>query len=318
MSTINIADIRVNGGTQSRASIDRGVVSDYAEAVRDGATFPPITVFFDGASYWLADGFHRYEAYSAAQVYDVPADIRQGTQRDAILFSVGANAAHGLRRTNDDKRRAVLTLLNDPEWSKWSDREIARQCDVGNKFVGDVRKSICVPNTDRSERTVQRNGTTYQQNTANIGASSKAEQTVREAEASVSGPVDSPGPAEEAPALNADQETPASTKPRPARTGLTVEALEEDNDALREQVASLEAKLEKSEAERKRLKALVADLQAEDSAKVIRRMSGEIEHLKSQVYRESRAADQERNKAYKLKKRVDELEAMPIDMGAAA
>ena len=47
-------------------------------------------------------------------------------------------------------------------------------------------------------------------------------------------------------------------------------------------------------------------------------MSGEIEHLKSQVYRESRAADQERNKAYKLKKRVDELEAMPIDMGAAA
>lgn len=317
MSTINIADIRVNGGTQSRASIDRGVVSDYAEAVRDGATFPAITVFFDGTSYWLADGFHRYEAYSAAQVYDVPADIRQGTQRDAVLFSVGANASHGLRRTNDDKRRAVLTLLNDPEWSKWSDREIARRCAVDHKTVAAVRPKASgeVP---QMERTVQRNGTTYQQNTANIGASSKAEQTVREAEASVSGPVYSPGPAEEAPASNADQETPAPTKPGPARTGLTVEALEEDNDALREQVVLLKAKLEKSEAERKRLKALVADLQAEDSAKVIRRMSGEIEHLKSQVYRESRAADQERNRAFKLKKRVDELEAMPIDMGAAA
>lgn len=316
MSTINIADIRVNGGTQSRASIDRGVVSDYAEAVRDGATFPPITVFFDGSSYWLADGFHRYEAYSAAQIYDVPADIRQGTQRDAILFSVGANASHGLRRTNDDKRRAVLTLLNDPEWSKWSDREIARRCSVSHQTVSNIRPSVKNGQME-AERTVQRNGTTYQQNTANIGASSKAEQTSREPEASVSGHVDSPGPAETPPASNADQEAPAPVQ-RPARSGLTVEALEEDNDALREQVALLKAKLEKSEAERKRLKALVADLQTEDSAKVIRRMSGEIEHLKSQVYRESRAADQERNRAFKLKKRVEELEALPLDMGAAA
>ena len=190
-----------------------------------------------------------------------------------------------------------------------------RACGVSNRFVSNLRPSV---NGSQIERTVTRNGTTYQQNTTNIGASSKAEQTVREPEASWSGPVDSPRPAEPPPASNADQETPAPTKPRPARTGLTVEALEEDHDALREQVASLKTKLEKSEAERKRLKALVADLQAEDSAKVIRRMSGEIEHLKSQVYRESRAADQERNKAYKLKKRVDELEAMPIDMGAAA
>jgi branched-chain amino acid transport system substrate-binding protein len=43
---------------------------------------------------------------------------------DAILYSVGANEMHGLRHTNEDKRRAVLTLLNDPGWSKWSDPEI--------------------------------------------------------------------------------------------------------------------------------------------------------------------------------------------------
>lgn len=318
MNTINIADIRVNGGTQSRATLDRAVVSDYAEAVRDGAAFPPIVVFFDGSSYWLADGFHRYEAYSAAQVYDVPADVRQGTQRDAILFSVGANASHGLRRTNDDKRRAVLTLLNDPEWAAWSDREIARQCGVGNKFVGDVRKTICVPNTDGAERSVTRNGTTYQQNTANIGASSKADQAPSEAETPAPGPVELPGPAETSSASNVDQEALASTRSRPARTGLTIEALEEDNAALRDDVEALKAKLEKSEAEGKRMKALLSDLQSEDSHKVIRRLNGEIEHLKSKIFRESQAADRERTKAYKLKKRVDELEAMPIDMGAAA
>src|ERR1700756_122323 len=87
-------------------------------------------------------------------------------------------AAHGLKRTNADKRRAVETLLRDDEWSKWSDREISRQCGVGNKFVGDVRASICVPNTDTqpATRTVERKGKTYEQKVSNIGkAKPKAE-----------------------------------------------------------------------------------------------------------------------------------------------
>ena len=41
------------------------------------------------------------------------ADIRQGTQRDAILFSLSANASHGHRRTNDDKLQPVMVLLNE-------------------------------------------------------------------------------------------------------------------------------------------------------------------------------------------------------------
>ena len=170
MKSVNTADIRINGGTQSRAAINQEVVSEYAEAIAGGAEFPPIVVFFDGSSYWLADGFHRYRAYAQTNAHEVPADIRQGSQRDAVLYSVGANASHGLRRTNDDKRRAVMVLLNDPEWSKWSDREIARQAGVGNQMVGHLRKSICVNHTDDAPRTVTRSGTTYEQNTANIGS----------------------------------------------------------------------------------------------------------------------------------------------------
>ena len=40
-----------------------------------------------------------------------------------------------------DKRRAVLTLLNDEEWSrKMSDRKIAKHCGVSNCFVSNLRK----------------------------------------------------------------------------------------------------------------------------------------------------------------------------------
>jgi hypothetical protein len=129
-------------------------------------------MFFDGVSFWLADGFHRYHAHRQAGAMEMVADIRTGTQRDAILFSVGANASHGLRRTNEDKRKAVTILLSDPEWGAWSDREIARQCGVGAPLVADVRKSICNPIIDRppaATRTVNRNGTTYEQKTENIG-----------------------------------------------------------------------------------------------------------------------------------------------------
>lgn len=93
--------------------------------------------------------------------------------RDAILWSCGANATHGVRRTNEDKRRAVMKLLNDPEWSEsMPDREIARICGVDNAFVGKLRPKPA-PSVDGQQiertRTVERNGTKYQQNTSNIG-----------------------------------------------------------------------------------------------------------------------------------------------------
>jgi hypothetical protein len=55
----------------------------------------------------------------------------------------GANAAHGLRRTNADKRRGAQTLLRDEEWSQWSDREIARQCNAGPHLVAEIRSYLC-------------------------------------------------------------------------------------------------------------------------------------------------------------------------------
>ncbi len=87
-----------------------------------------------------------------------------------MLFSVSANATHGLRRTNADKRRAVETLLNDEEWGNWSDREVARRCGVSHPFVINIRKNLS-GNRYQIERLTSRNGTTYTQNTAKIGKS---------------------------------------------------------------------------------------------------------------------------------------------------
>jgi hypothetical protein len=65
MNTLLSLDaIRLDGGTQPRAGLDDALVQEYAEAPREGAAFPAVTVYYDGEAYWLADGFHRYHAAS--------------------------------------------------------------------------------------------------------------------------------------------------------------------------------------------------------------------------------------------------------------
>lgn len=133
---LDISKIKIDGGTQSRERLDESVVADYAEAID---SLPPVVVFFDGSDHWLADGFHRYHAHRSAGRNAIESDIRSGARRDAVIYSVGANRDHGLRRSNSDKRRAVKTLLADSEWSKWSDRKIAEACGVSHPFVAAIR-----------------------------------------------------------------------------------------------------------------------------------------------------------------------------------
>lgn len=145
---MKIADIKLNKQTQSRVSINQDTVLEYADEMLAGTKFPPITVYFDGLDNYLVDGYHRYYAYKKAGIDDVEAKIEKGSLRDAILFAVGANSNHGLRRTSEDKRKAVMTMLDDLEWSEWSDVLIAKKCNVSSMTVGRIRKSL---NLERTE-----------------------------------------------------------------------------------------------------------------------------------------------------------------------
>lgn len=155
--TLAITHIRLDGGTQSRAETNAQTVAEYTEAL---ASLPPVVVFFDGAEHWLADGFHRVRAHESAGCADIACIVKQGTRRDAILYSVGANQAHGLRRTNADKRRAVETLLRDEEWGAKSDRWIAEACGVHHVFVGKVRSELVTVTSSTSAPRTGRDGKT--------------------------------------------------------------------------------------------------------------------------------------------------------------
>jgi N6-adenosine-specific RNA methylase IME4/ParB-like chromosome segregation protein Spo0J len=184
---VSVPLIRQDGGTQARVAVDQMIVDDYASAYRIRATFPPIVVYHDGDAYWLADGFHRLLAALQGGQKSILAEIRTGTRRDAILHAAGANAGHGVRRSSADKRRAVGLLLADPEWRRWSDREIARKCHVHHDLVGDARREIAASASGGSarcasdERLACRNGTTYPIRPPRVGSGSRIAADVRAA-----------------------------------------------------------------------------------------------------------------------------------------
>lgn len=137
---LNIKLISIDKGTQSRVAISQETVDDYARQMEDGAKFPPIVVYHDGIEYYLADGFHRYFATKKLNKEGIEADVLNGTLREAVLYSLKANKAHGLRPSVEDKRKSVLKMMEDPEWTQWADREIARHCGVSHVFVAKMRK----------------------------------------------------------------------------------------------------------------------------------------------------------------------------------
>jgi hypothetical protein len=146
---IDLATLRLDGGTQPRERFDEEILKEYAEKMlvddrglvldHSGQAWEPIVVYEDGDDLWLADGFHRVRAARSREIAQFQARVIVGSQRDAVKFSLSANARHGLRRTNADKRRAVARALKDEEWANLSARAIAEICSVSDFMVRQVR-----------------------------------------------------------------------------------------------------------------------------------------------------------------------------------
>ena len=230
LMNLPIGLIRTDGGTQIRAcETFQTKVEEYALAIGAGAEFPPLTVFFDGTVYWLADGYHRHGAFQivltalrdelGVQSLDIPCEVFEGTLRDAILYACGANATHGIPRTNADKRVAIETMLTnelvafDGNGVPWSDRQIGRICNVSHHTVAKIRAEVAdgqIPNS----RSYVKNGKTVTRVTG--GGSSAAPKAEAEPEPEAPAP-SQPKPQPEAesepePEPEAEPEAPAAGK----------------------------------------------------------------------------------------------------------
>lgn len=137
-------NIEATSATQIRTKIHPDVVKIYTKDMEDGAIFPPLDVFAEKGSerYILADGFHRHRAYINTNSEEIQCHLHEGGLHEALIFALGANEQHGLRRSNADKRLAVKKALKDPEISQMSLREIADICRVSHTTVATLRNEL--------------------------------------------------------------------------------------------------------------------------------------------------------------------------------
>ena len=151
--SLSIDLIITDAGTQMRAGTRLETVKEYAAMFVD-KKWPfddPLVVFNKGESYWLADGFHRHEAAVMAKRGSVTCDVRKGTLEDAQNFALSANARHGLRRSNEDKRHAVRSALGMEQWADKSNRMIADACGVGESLVRTIKSESTALKTQLSK-----------------------------------------------------------------------------------------------------------------------------------------------------------------------
>lgn len=275
VQNLKLAQIRIDGETQSRVEINNEVVAEYALALTEGEKFPPVIVFFDGVDYWLADGFHRRHAHDKIGALEISADVHDGTQLDARIFSHGANKGHGLRRSNADKKKAVIGMLRDAP--DWSDNKIAKHVGVDHKTVSSHRASI-LGNSQDAVRTVERGGKTYEQNTANIGKKQAAPTARQFDDQSANEPVATPEPEHDGPS---DEELAAMEAAEAADREIMAKLLDSD-DALAT-----------AHAEIKRLNALAAGLE--------QRVNGLLNEKAEAI----RLLKKEKNRADRLQKQLD-------------
>ena len=142
MESLLLSVIRTDGGTQARVSLNQTVVNEYADAIKDGDKFPPVTVFYDGAEHWLADGFHRYFAHKSLGILEINAEIHEGTKDDAILFSFQANKHRGLRMGTEDLKSIILRMTHHPIWKEWTNAAIASHIGVSPATISRMKKAL--------------------------------------------------------------------------------------------------------------------------------------------------------------------------------
>lgn len=147
--SVKIDELIIDHRAQARINIDEDVVNEYAEALQAGAGMPNIdgVRVSDGehaGKVVVWDGFHRVAAARQCGATEILVDVRDGTFADAIDLCTSANAAHGLRRTNEDKRHAVIMAISlDKQLKrKRSDRQVALHVGVHNSTVSEIRAEL--------------------------------------------------------------------------------------------------------------------------------------------------------------------------------
>jgi len=159
-------------GLQTRDGLSPAVVQDYAELMKGGVKLPPLSVTrTPKGELYLTDGFHRLAAMRRLKRTMADAEIAGGEFTDAVRAALKANAAHGLRRSNADKRNALRMAWEhrvELFGGEPSHEVLAEACAVSKRTAQRFRDKVAgVDNVHPCER-VGKDGKTYRETPSGV------------------------------------------------------------------------------------------------------------------------------------------------------
>jgi len=157
---------------QTRVALNEETLQEYAEIYReDEYKLPPVEAVQVGLSdpLLLTDGFHRVEAARRAGRTRIRCLLTKGTPTDALKAALKANAEHGLRRTNADKRKALGMAWDRREelfGGEPSHEMLAEACGVSKSTARRFRDELPTVLKEHSGERIGANGKHYVKDTA--------------------------------------------------------------------------------------------------------------------------------------------------------
>jgi hypothetical protein len=139
---LTLSDIVRDPALQVREHLDETWIAELADLYRGLHTIASVEVVFDGERHLLTDGWHRIAAMVIAWGADavIAVDVIDASGTDdpmtiAKTRAAMANRGAGLRRTEGDKKRAILLLRSTPAGRKMTHDEIAKRIGVDRSHV---------------------------------------------------------------------------------------------------------------------------------------------------------------------------------------
>lgn len=152
---VSLEEITLLPEIQVRIRINDDQVKEYTAQINDGVDFDRIILVADKEGRkLLADGWHRYMAYVAAERKKIPAEVIEDHLADAIPTAIEIalreNCKHGLRMSLEDRRKAAFIAVKT--FPRRSDKALGQLCGVSPALVSKIREKGVTEPAPRKKR----------------------------------------------------------------------------------------------------------------------------------------------------------------------
>lgn len=108
---LKVSQVTRDPSFQVRHRMDHATVRRYAELMRTGTFFPPISVAHADGVFILTDGWHRLAASEELGRETIEAEVSQVTRADALWMAAEANLKHGLPLKTSELRNVFRAFI---------------------------------------------------------------------------------------------------------------------------------------------------------------------------------------------------------------